>query len=158
MATVSAQQQSSITSSRSSSVVNGNSSHGQSHTDHVNGHHASTQSDAQSSNGAHANGTTTSAPKKAGNKAKKAVTDPSEVPKLLAAKISQLESDQAGEKEEEAEIGKYALEGLYPKFWSFAVGFLIRPNEEFLGLPSSGAMQSCTVTIMSQLHYAVRGR
>jgi hypothetical protein len=73
----------------------------------MNGHHALTQSDAQSSNTAHANGTATPALKKSGFKAKKATADPSEVPKLLAAKISQLESDQAGEKEEEAEIGKY---------------------------------------------------
>jgi hypothetical protein len=105
MATVSAQQQSSLTSSRSSSIVNGNSSHGQSHTGHLNGH-PSTQSDVHNSNVSHSNGTTSSGSKKAGNKAKKATTDPSEVPKLLAAKISQLESDQAGEKEEEAELGE----------------------------------------------------
>jgi hypothetical protein len=127
MATVSAQQQSSLTSSRSSSVVHWNSV--PSHVNHTSSHHASTQPDSQSSNGAHVNGASTSAPKKAGNKAKKVTTDPSEVPKLLAAKISQLESDQAGEKEEEAEIGEYALEVACLKFWSFAVGSLMRSIE-----------------------------
>lgn len=38
------------------------------------------------------------------NKGKK-VTDPNETSKLLAAKISQLEQDAAGEKDQEAEIG-----------------------------------------------------
>lgn len=38
------------------------------------------------------------------NKAKKAA-DPNETSKLLAAKISQLEQDAAGEKDQEAEIG-----------------------------------------------------
>jgi len=37
-------------------------------------------------------------------KAKKA-TDPNEASKLIAAKISQLELDAAGEKDQEAEIG-----------------------------------------------------
>ncbi len=39
-------------------------------------------------------------------KTKKAA-DPNETSKLLAAKISQLESDAAGEKDQEAEIGKW---------------------------------------------------
>lgn len=38
------------------------------------------------------------------SKAKKA-TDPNEASKLIAAKISQLELDAAGEKDQEAEIG-----------------------------------------------------
>lgn len=38
------------------------------------------------------------------NKAKK-TADPNETSKLLAAKISQLEQDAAGEKDQEAEIG-----------------------------------------------------
>jgi hypothetical protein len=38
------------------------------------------------------------------NKGKKAA-DPNETSKLLAAKISQLEQDAAGEKDQEAEIG-----------------------------------------------------
>lgn len=42
------------------------------------------------------------APKK--NKGKKAA-DPNETSKLLAAKISQLEQDAAGEKDQEVEIG-----------------------------------------------------
>ncbi len=37
--------------------------------------------------------------------AAKKATDPSETSKLLAAKISQLELDKAGEKDQEAEIG-----------------------------------------------------
>ncbi|KAH0556071.1 hypothetical protein GP486_005991 [Trichoglossum hirsutum] len=104
MATISAQQQSGLTSTRSSSVAHWNSV--PSHVSHASSHHASTQPDSQSSIGAHVNGASTPAPKKAGNKAKKVAADPSEVPKLLAAKISQLESDQAGEKEEEAEIDR----------------------------------------------------
>jgi G3E family GTPase len=39
--------------------------------------------------------------------AAKKPADPSETSKLLAAKISQLESDRAGEKDLEAEIGKW---------------------------------------------------
>lgn len=35
----------------------------------------------------------------------KKVADPTETSKLLAAKISQLEQDAAGEKDQEAEIG-----------------------------------------------------
>lgn len=41
------------------------------------------------------------------NKAKK-VPDPTETSKLLAAKISQLEQDAAGEKDQEAEIGMFS--------------------------------------------------
>ena len=41
-------------------------------------------------------------------KGKKA-TDPNETSKLLAAKISQLEQDAAGEKDQEAEIGTFQL-------------------------------------------------
>lgn len=41
--------------------------------------------------------------------ASKKAADPSETSKLLAAKISQLESDQAGEKDQEAEIGGWRL-------------------------------------------------
>lgn len=40
------------------------------------------------------------------NKGKK-VADPNETSKLLAAKISQLEQDAAGEKDQEAEIGAW---------------------------------------------------
>ena len=45
------------------------------------------------------------APASKKGKTKKA-TDPLETSKLLAAKISQLESDKAGEKDQEAEIGE----------------------------------------------------
>lgn len=38
-------------------------------------------------------------------KGKKVANDPNETSKLLAAKISQLEQDAAGEKDQEAEIG-----------------------------------------------------
>jgi hypothetical protein len=47
--------------------------------------------------------TTTMAKK---NKGKK-TADPNETSKLLAAKISQLEQDAAGEKDQEAEIGAW---------------------------------------------------
>lgn len=40
------------------------------------------------------------------NKGKK-VADPNETSKLLAAKISQLEQDAAGEKDQEQEIGTF---------------------------------------------------
>lgn len=41
-------------------------------------------------------------------KSKKAA-DPNETSKLLAAKINQLEHDAAGEKDQEAEIGRYSV-------------------------------------------------
>lgn len=37
----------------------------------------------------------------------KKTSDPNETSKLLAAKISQLEQDAAGEKDQEAEIGRF---------------------------------------------------
>lgn len=90
MAAVAAQPQALPTSSRSSSVVNGTSAAG-----YTNGH-----GDLMESQG-HA----PIAPSNKKAKAKKAA-DPNETSKLLAAKISQLESDAAGEKDQEAEIGK----------------------------------------------------
>lgn len=48
---------------------------------------------------------TTMAKKQKGKKA----ADPNETSKLLAAKISQLEQDAAGEKDQEAEIGALSL-------------------------------------------------
>lgn len=42
----------------------------------------------------------------------KKAPDPTEASKLIAAKISQLELDQAGEKDQEAEIGWF-----YPPFY-----------------------------------------
>lgn len=50
--------------------------------------------------------------KKAGGKAKKG-HDSNEMPKLLAQRISQLEHDAAGEKDQEAEIGASSLLSLY---------------------------------------------
>lgn len=49
--------------------------------------------------------------KKAAKKQK--ATDPSEASKLIAAKISQLELDAAGEKDQEAEIGGFGLFSQY---------------------------------------------
>ena len=43
-------------------------------------------------------------------KGKKKAADPNETGKLLAAKISQLELDAAGEKDQEAEIGTCLLQ------------------------------------------------
>lgn len=58
------------------------------HADHPNGHHH--HNDA------------------AGKKGKqKKATDPNEASKLIAAKISQLELDAAGEKDQEVEIGSF---------------------------------------------------
>jgi len=39
--------------------------------------------------------------------------DPNETSKLLAAKISQLEQDAAGEKDQEAEIGTFLIKWSY---------------------------------------------
>lgn len=91
MAAVAAQPQVPPTSPRSPSVVNGASTAG-----YTNGH-----GDLMESHG-HA----PIAPSNKKAKAKKAA-DPNETSKLLAAKISQLESDAAGEKDQEAEIGKW---------------------------------------------------
>lgn len=43
----------------------------------------------------------------------KKVADPNETSKLLAAKISQLEQDAAGEKDQEAEIGVHLISPLF---------------------------------------------
>jgi hypothetical protein len=50
-------------------------------------------------------GGSTNASKK--SKPKSKTTDPNEASKLIAAKISQLELDAAGEKDQEAEIGAW---------------------------------------------------
>jgi hypothetical protein len=65
----------------------------------ANGHHHHHHHDGGS---ASAHSTSANISKKA--KPKKA-TDPNEASKLIAAKISQLELDAAGEKDQEAEIG-----------------------------------------------------
>lgn len=66
------------------------------------------------------------------NKGKK-VMDPNETSKLLAAKISQLEQDAAGEKDQEAEIGAYS----HP------------PERQLLG--------SCRLDAMTQSGYVEKG-
>lgn len=71
---------------------------GQAAMDFVNGHGALSDSPASSS--------APPPPVAKKGKGKKAV-DPSETGKLLAAKINQLELDAAGDKEQEAEIGRY---------------------------------------------------
>jgi hypothetical protein len=62
------------------------------------------------------------ASKKAKNKK---ATDPNEASKLIAAKISQLELDAAGEKDQEAEIGAYKemipSSKLVPEEWPFVM-------------------------------------
>ncbi len=95
MAAAAAHPQTAPTSSRSSSVVNGASTVG-----YTNGH--GELPDSPASIGAQPPAPTAPGIRKA--KSKK-VADPNETSKLLAAKISQLESDAAGEKDQEAEIG-----------------------------------------------------
>lgn len=71
--------------------------HGAAATDHYNGHAGLSDSPASAS--------VSQLPTSKKAKGKKAA-DPSETGKLLAAKISQLELDAAGDKEQELEIGK----------------------------------------------------
>lgn len=71
---------------------------GQAAMDFINGHGALPDSPASSS----------APPPPAAKKGKgKKAVDPNETGKLLAAKINQLELDAAGDKEQEAEIGRY---------------------------------------------------
>ena len=77
-------------SSRSSPAANSTLDHAQNH-----------QHDAIAAS----NNAVAPVPTKKSGKNKK-VADPNETGKLLAAKISQLELDAAGEKDQEAEIGK----------------------------------------------------
>ena len=90
MAATTSQSLTASVSSRSSPAVNGSASF-----DYVNGH-----GDMPDSPGS--NVTPAPAPVR---KMKKKTTDPNETSKLLAAKINQLELDQAGDKEQELEIG-----------------------------------------------------
>lgn len=99
MAGVMSQPPTAPTSSRSSSVVNGNTAF-----DYINGHGG--LPDSPASNATQPPAPPPPAAKKA--KGKKA-TDPNETGKLLAAKINQLELDAAGEKDQEAEIGGCSL-------------------------------------------------
>ena len=93
MAGVATQPPTSHAGSRASPATNGNTS-----LDYINGHGALPNSPV--SNVAPA------APATKKGKGKKAA-DPNETGKLLAAKINQLELDAAGDKEQEAEIGRY---------------------------------------------------
>ncbi|SLM34518.1 taxilin alpha [Lasallia pustulata] len=94
MAGVTSQPPTAPTSSRSSSVVNGNTA-----LDYINGHAGLSDSPASTATQPIA----PAAPAAKKSKGKKAA-DPSETGKLLAAKINQLELDAAGEKDQEAEI------------------------------------------------------
>jgi hypothetical protein len=91
---------SSVPPPRSSSLSAGGHPHGD--TSPASGLHNHVHDNASSSSQAGLS----NASKKA--KAKK-VTDPNEASKLIAAKISQLELDAAGEKDQEAEIGALYL-------------------------------------------------
>lgn len=75
-----------------------NHTHGDS--SYANGHHHHHHDAGASQPGGMAGGAKKGKPKKA--------TDPNEASKLIAAKISQLELDAAGEKDQEAEIGLFA--------------------------------------------------
>ena len=105
MAGITSQPATAPTSSRSSSVVNGNAA-----LDYINGHAG--LPDSPASNGVQP--TAPAAPTAKKGKGKKA-TDPNETGKLLAAKINQLELDAAGEKDQEAEIGGCSLIEALPK-------------------------------------------
>lgn len=59
------------------------------------------------------------------NKGKKAA-DPNETSKLLAAKISQLEQDAAGEKDQEQEIGAWFT--LECAIWAVRIHLALRGN------------------------------
>ena len=97
MAALASQPPTAPTSSRSSSVVNGNAA-----LDYINGHGG--LPDSPASNIAPSAAPAPPISKK--GKGKKAA-DPNETGKLLAAKINQLELDAAGEKDQELEIGVY---------------------------------------------------
>jgi hypothetical protein len=87
--------------SRVSNTANGGASHHHNDSTATNGHHHHHHEGTGP-----APGSGTSASKKAKNKK---ATDPNEASKLIAAKISQLELDAAGEKDQEAEIGACKL-------------------------------------------------
>lgn len=86
------------TSTRAPSTASGAGSHLHYDAALANGHHHH-----QEGGGAAGHGGSASTSKK--TKPKSKPTDPSEASKLIAAKISQLELDAAGEKDQEAEIG-----------------------------------------------------
>ena len=103
MATLAPQLHPASATSRSPSVVNNHAGNRVSSTGSISDvHHDALSPESPSTMPSAAHLTATAATKK--TKAKKAA-DPSETSKLLAAKISQLESDKAGEKDQDAEIG-----------------------------------------------------
>jgi hypothetical protein len=81
------------TSQASAPAVNGASNHPASDPAHAN------------SNGAIGNAVPAAAPATPTKKGKKKTPEPNEASKLIAQRISQLELDAAGEKDQEAEIG-----------------------------------------------------
>src|ERR1700722_14363118 len=97
MSTANPLQTSAPASTRASLTANGASGHLHNDAAFTNGHHHHHEGGSTPTHGGSAN-----ASKK--TKAKKA-TDPNEASKLIAAKISQLELDAAGEKDQEVEIG-----------------------------------------------------
>lgn len=96
MSTASNLNHSSVATNSRASVAPGPHSHAE--PAYTNGHHHHHHHDA--------NAMPSNTAKK--GKQKKA-TDPNEASKLIAAKISQLELDAAGDKEQEAEIGGFTL-------------------------------------------------
>jgi hypothetical protein len=97
------------TSNRVPSAVNAGPESSQAVGAYANGHNDTFHSDVNSNHGSHPPPPPPPAgSKKSGGKNKKPL-DPSEVQNLVASKISQLETDKAGEREEEAEIGAYAV-------------------------------------------------
>jgi hypothetical protein len=100
MSTANPLQTSAPTSSRSSSGANGVPAHPHHDVLHTNGHHYHH----------HAGSGSALPPASAGKKAKgKKAPDADEASKLIAAKISQLESNAADEKDQEAEIGGFPI-------------------------------------------------
>jgi hypothetical protein len=103
MATAASQAHPVSTNATSSAAVNP-------HGNHVNGQTDHPEHSGASNAGQSAMASNTMSKKGKGKKA----SDPNETSKLLAAKISQLEQDAAGEKDQEAEIGRFTpIPGIY---------------------------------------------
>src|SRR5579871_1867219 len=99
MSTANPLQTSAPATTRTTSATNGASSHLHHDAGLINGHHRHHHEGGVA--------TTHGGPANASKKSKPKLkpTDPNEASKLIAAKISQLELDAAGEKDQEAEIG-----------------------------------------------------
>jgi hypothetical protein len=102
MSTANPLQTSAPATSRASSTSHGAGSHLHHDAALTNGHHHHHHHEG---GGAPTHGGSANASKK--SKPKSKATDPNEASKLIAAKISQLELDAAGEKDQEAEIGAW---------------------------------------------------